>query len=283
MTDPIHLIVTLTPAGDHSLTTSEAQRLVEEVLGDPAASGGPDVAVTADLRLSVLQGLVRQAGGQLAAQVEPAGTGWVPLSDHPAARWLVHWLAQLVRDGDGIDEVEAALRGWLAQRDAVGLDPTPTGKPPTHTVDADGAASGDGPAARPDDESTCCCEEATELRERIVALNEDLDEERTRAAELVNERDTARARVAELEQQLHDTRQALGDYAIGAGEMPVRDQQVIAAALRWIATYVGGSALAVLAEQVADADPSTADLMAYVSRALSTAADGAGHDAEGAA
>lgn len=50
-------------------------------------------------------------------------------------------------------------------------------------------------------------------------------------------------------------------------------EQVAAATLRWTATYHGGTALHVLAEQVADGDPRTADLMRYVQRATTEGAD----------
>lgn len=52
----------------------------------------------------------------------------VPLADHPALEWLAIHLWQTVADGEGSMELHSRLSGWLAQRQATGLDvPADTG------------------------------------------------------------------------------------------------------------------------------------------------------------
>jgi uncharacterized protein (DUF433 family) len=52
----------------------------------------------------------------------------VPLADHPAVGWLAEHLTQVARE-DGAEEVDGALRGWLDDRQATGLDAVPASIP----------------------------------------------------------------------------------------------------------------------------------------------------------
>jgi uncharacterized protein (DUF433 family) len=52
----------------------------------------------------------------------------VPLADHPAVSWLAEHLTQVALE-DGAEEVDGALRGWLDDRQATGLDAVPASIP----------------------------------------------------------------------------------------------------------------------------------------------------------